>query len=216
MRVLALTRYGPAGPSSRYRYYQYLPYLKKEGFDISVSPFFNKKYIYNLYSDHHTINFINPFTAYMKRTSELLFHRSYDLVWMEKEAIPWIPAYLEKFLYNNSVPFVIDYDDAIYHRYDQHRNRLVRFFLSTKIEKIMSSSTVVVAGNKYIADYALKAGAPRVEIFPTVVDLSKYKVKKNINPSSFTIGWIGSPSTSRHINIASEALNKLCKIKIQV
>ena len=213
MKILLLTRYDRAGPSSRYRFYQFLPYLEKEKFDVSVSPLFNEKYVDNLYSDQRAIKFLNPLGAYLKRISKSLFDHSYDLIWMEKEAFPWIPAFLETALCKKSVPYVIDYDDAIFHRYDKHPNSLVRGILSRKIKKIMARSTVVVAGNQYIANFAQKAGAPRVEIFPTVVDLSKYKFKENFDPSFFTIGWVGSPSTSRHISIAAEALTNFCREK---
>jgi glycosyltransferase involved in cell wall biosynthesis len=42
------------------------------------------------------------------------------------------------------------------------------------------------------------------------VNVSNYKVKKNYNSSFFKITWVGSPSTSRHINIASKALKIYC------
>ena len=211
MNILVLTRYDRAGPSSRYRFYQFLPYLEKESFEISISSLFNEKYVHNLYSDQRSTKFLNPLSAYIKRTSKLLFDRSYDLIWMEKEALPWVPSFLEKLLYINSIPYVIDYDDAVYHRYDQHRNPLVRVALSQKIEKIMGFSSVVIAGNQYIAKYAREAGVKHVEIIPTVVNTDIYKKKYIIGNRSFTIGWIGSPSTSRHINVVSSALNKLCK-----
>ena len=205
-----MTRYCRAGPSSRYRFFQFLPFLEKENFQVTVSPLFNEQYIKNLFSGQRKFKPLNPALAYMKRTAKLLFDQNYDLVWMEKEALPWIPAFMEKMLYKKSVPFVIDYDDAIFHRHDQHPNPLVRGLLSKKIENIMACSRVVVVGNRYLAKYAQKAGAPRVEILPTVVDLSKYKVKENFDSSCFKIGWVGSPSTSRHINIASEALKYIC------
>ena len=77
----------------------------------------------------------------------------------------------------------------------------------------MAFSSVVVAGNKYIYDYVIRSGITRVEILPTVVNIQNYAIKQDINHFPFRVGWIGSPSTSRHINIASEALNKFCKIK---
>lgn len=213
MKILLLTRYDCTGPSSRYRFYQFLPYLEKERFDVSVSPLFNEKYVYNLYSDQRAIKFLNPLGGYLKRISKSLFYHSYDLVWMEKEALPWIPQFIEKLLSKTSVPYVIDYDDAVFHRYDQHPNLLVRGFLSNKISKIMSRSSVVVSGNRYIADYAHKAGTKKVEIIPTVVDISKYSVKEAFDSTSFKIGWVGSPITSRHISIAAKALRKFCRNK---
>ena len=211
MKILLLTRYDQSGPSSRYRFYQFLPHLDKQGFDISICPLFNDKYVRNLYSNHQKRTFLNPLFGYVKRIFNILFHDSFDLVWVEKEALPWIPAFLELILYKNSVPYVLDYDDAVFHRYDQHKNPMVRGLLFKKIERIMARSSVVVAGNRYIADYAQKAEVTRVEIFPTVVDLSKYRVKETFDSSFFRIGWIGSPSTSKHMSIAAGALTNVCK-----
>ena len=124
--ILLLTRYESNGPSSRYRFYQFLPFLEKEKFNVSVSPLFNDKYVTNLYSTKRKLIFLNPFKALLKRTASLLLNRNYDLVWMEKEILPWIPASIEKFLLKSSIPLIIDYDDAVYHRYDQHHNPLSR------------------------------------------------------------------------------------------
>ena len=211
MNLLILTRYDRTGPSSRYRFYQFLPYLEKESFKISISSLFNEKYVHNLYSDQRSTKFLNPLSAYIRRTSKLLFDRSYDLIWVEKEALPWVPSFLEKLLYINSIPYVIDYDDAVYHRYDQHCNPLVRAALSKKIEKLMAFSTVVIAGNQYIAEYARETGVKQFEILPTVVDTYVYTQKQSEPNENFNIGWIGSPSTSRHLHVAVPALNQLCK-----
>jgi len=211
LKLLVLTRYDSAGPSSRYRFYQFIPYLEKENFDVSVSPHFNKKYVENLYSERRSIKLLNPLNAYLKRAARLLLNRNFDLVWMEKEVLPWIPASIEKFLLKSSIPCVIDYDDAVYHRYDQHCNPLVRAALSKKIEKLMAFSTVVIAGNQYIAEYARETGVKQFEILPTVVDTYVYTQKQSEPNENFNIGWIGSPSTSRHLHVAVPALNQLCK-----
>ena len=211
MKILLLTRYDQSGPSSRYRFYQFLPYLEKESFEISISSLFNDKYVKNLYSNHQKTTFLNPLSCYIKRTSQILFNHSFDLVWMEKEAFPWIPAFLEIALYKKSVPYITDYDDAVFHRYDLHSNSMIRSLLSKKIERIMARSSVVVAGNQYIADHAKKNRVTRVEILPTVLDLSKYRVKETYDSSCFIIGWVGSPSTSRHLNIAARALTEYCR-----
>ena len=196
MKILLLTRYDRAGPSSRYRFYQFLPYLEKESFEVSVSPLFNEKYVDNLYSDRLTKNFFNLLSAYLRRTCKLLFDRNYDLIWMEKEPLPWLPASIEKLLCTSSVPYVIDYDDAIFHRYDKNNNFLVRTVFSNKISQIMIRANVVIAGNQYIADYARKTGVEKIEILPTVVDTDIYSQKNYKRNGNFNIGWIGSPSTS--------------------
>jgi len=185
--------------------------LKEAKIEYSISPLFNAKYVDDLYLKNRRVNLFNPIIAYFKRILKLLFDQNYDLLWIEKEALPWLPTFVETFLYKQSVPYVIDYDDAVFHRYDQHTNFFIRSFLSKKIERIMVRSSLVVAGNQYIADYAQRAGAKKVEILPTVLDLSNYSIKETVDPSSYIIGWVGSPITSRYINIATKALNIICQ-----
>ena len=50
LKILLLSRYGHLGASSRYRSYQYIPYLRKEGIEITVAPLFDNDYIKDLYA----------------------------------------------------------------------------------------------------------------------------------------------------------------------
>ncbi len=60
----------------------------------------------------------------------------------------------------------------------------------------MHQSRLVTAGNEYLAGRARRAGAPIVQIVPTVVDLSQYTslLDARVNPL-MQVGWIGTPST---------------------
>jgi glycosyltransferase involved in cell wall biosynthesis len=107
---------------------------------------------------------------------------------------------------------VVDYDDALFHQYDQHRSAWVRRLLGGKIARVMRGAHLVTAGNAYLADYARRAGAPRVEIIPTVIDLERYP-PAGVRPASdtpFTIGWIGSPSTAKYLLAIAPALAEVC------
>jgi hypothetical protein len=60
----------------------------------------------------------------------------------------------------------------------------------------MRHSSIVFAGNTYLAERAHAAGAPRVEIVPTVVNVDSYTVKSPAMAYERRhIGWIGTPST---------------------
>ncbi|HEY9693637.1 MAG TPA: glycosyltransferase family 4 protein [Oculatellaceae cyanobacterium] len=210
MKILLLTRYGYLGASSRYRSYQYLPYLKKLGFEFTVAPLLDNAYLERLPSGKGVV--VSAISrAYTQRVWLLLQSQKYDLIWLEKEAFPWIPALLESLLFNSGVPYLVDYDDALFHRYDQHKSSLIRQVLGKKIDSVMRRAALVLAGNDYLAQRAHNAGAPRVEILPTVIDLERYPIAQPPNNSQFTIGWIGSPSTSRYLKEIHPALQEICR-----
>ena len=97
--------------------------------------------------------------ALLRRLAQLKSTHEVDLVWLEKEALPWVPWVVERLTLPGHVPIVTDFDDAIFHRYDQHRFGAVRAFLGHKIDNVMQRSALVTAGNPYLADRAQRAGA---------------------------------------------------------
>ena len=198
MKILILSRYHRLGASSRVRFFQYIPFLEAQGWQLDISPLLSDKYLLALYSGKSSLTEIVK--GYFKRIFALMGSKNYDLLWIEKELFPFMPAFLER-LATGGLPYVVDYDDAIFHRYDAHRIGLVRFLLGKKIDSLMAHASLVVAGNNYLAKRATDAGASWVEIVPTVVDISKYKRKNRRTNTSgkVTIGWIGSPATAKYL-----------------
>lgn len=210
IKVLALTRYSRLGASSRLRFYQYLPYLKQCGIAVEVAALFGDDYIHDLYSGKGKRPTV-VLRAYFRRIKDLLRFRHFNLVWIEKELFPFLPALGESLVNAFGIPYIVDYDDAIFHNYDLHPNKLVRFLLRNKIDNIMKQAAVVVVGNNYLGERAHRAGAKRIELIPTVVDIKRYRVIPKSGRSPFTIGWIGSPATSKYIHLIKPALSDVCK-----
>ncbi len=211
MRVLALTRFDRLGASSRMRFFQYLPHLSKEGIDVTVSSLFSDDYVQFLQQrNYHSRR--AAFRGLIGRIARLLDTRGFDLLWVEKEALPWIPLALESLLMSGKQPYVLDYDDAVFHYYDQHRNPIVRHLLANKHDGIMRRAAMVVAGNAYIAERALAAGAGSVRILPTVVDLTRYSSPTNSGrdkSGAVVVGWIGQRHNAHYLKIVGEAVSTL-------
>lgn len=210
MRILTLTRYERLGSSSRVRFYQYFPYLESRGVEITCAPFFNDTYVQRLYAGQ-TVNRTSILFAYLKRFLTLFKSRQYNLIWVEKELFPWLPAWFEKFLEAAGIPYIVDYDDAVFHRYDLHPTAVVRSLLKHKIDRVMRGAVIVVAGNAYLMNRAKEAGAKRIEILPSVVDVRSYTAKTHGIGSPFRIGWIGSPVTAQYLEMIREALTQLAR-----
>ena len=108
------------------------------------------------------------------------------------------------------MPYLVEYDDAIFHRYDRHPNPLVRRLLGGKIDTVMRRATTVVVGKEYLRDHAIKAGARRVEMLPTSIDLARYPSPAPARNEVFTIGWIGSPATTWYLHFVHEVMAEVC------
>lgn len=209
-RVLALTRYGSRGASSRLRFLQYGPYLERAGASVTVSPFLNDETFdrFVVKKERH-ISDILP--AYARRLRAVLTVRRYSLVWVEKEVFPFLPCDLYSLLSASGVPYVVDYDDAIFHTYDRHRSRWVRRLLGQKLNGLLRSARHVTVGNTYLQQYVESHGARSVTQIPTVVDAARYTVSPQPTADELRIGWIGSAATSMYLDVVKDALVSLSR-----
>lgn len=214
MKILVLTRYAIKGASSRMRFYQYVPMLREAGFECEVYPLLDDATLSGRYR-YGGYGIFSLLTAYAKRMMILFNRHDFDLIWVEKEALPWMPAWLELRLLRG-VPYALDYDDAIFHNYDLHHSNWVKCFFGKRIDKLMASASLIVAGNHYLAQRALAAGAQRVELLPTVVDLDRYITKTYVGldeqVSVPRLVWIGSPSTLKYLELIAKPLAMLAKL----
>jgi glycosyltransferase involved in cell wall biosynthesis len=207
-KILYLTKYSRNAGSSRLRSFQFFPSLEKAGFDVEVSPLFSENYLVQLYARKSTVK--EAAVGYTKRFLRLFSLRKYDKIVIEKELFPYLPAFAEQLLRLVGVRYVVDYDDAIFHNYDKSTNALIRFFLKNKIDTVMRNSYCVIAGNNYIRDKATLAGAHRIEVVPTVIDLARYeRLQKDEINTNFVIGWMGSPTTFKYVQAIAPVLEEL-------
>jgi glycosyltransferase involved in cell wall biosynthesis len=192
-KLLILSRYDRQGASSRLRTMQYVPYLQTAGLEVEVSSLFDAAYLADMYAGvRKPARLLNYYTERFRR----MRGPRPDIIWVEKEALPWLPWLLERAALPRGVPLVSDYDDAIFHRYDLHRSPSVKRMLGTKIDRVMAHSNLVTAGNAYLAERADQAGAAGIEIVPTVVDMNAYQVRPaDTGEKRPRIGWIGTPET---------------------
>ena len=197
IKVLLFSRYEALGASSRVRFLQYLPYFREQGVEVTVKPLLSDSYLQALYKGDS--RWQEVLKGYVGRILALFVARRFDVVIIEKELFPFMPAIAERLLRLIGVPYVADYDDALFHRYDCHSNPLVRLLLGQKIDSVMRHATTVIAGNNYLAERACRAGAKRVEIIPTVVDTERYYSKEKAVGEIPIVGWIGTPQTSRYL-----------------
>jgi hypothetical protein len=148
IKVLALTRYARLGASTRLRCLQFAPLLKSRGIDIVHSPLMSDEYLKRYYAGQKSRPFEDIFKSFMSRLLQMLSAQKFDVVWLEKEALPFVPWFFESLAGARLPPTIVDYDDAIFHNYDMHPSKVVRWAMGKKIDAVMAHANIVVVGNK--------------------------------------------------------------------
>lgn len=199
-----LPRYDVGGPSSRLRMAQFIPALEAAGATVVWSPFFGEDYLRGYFATGRKPKW--PTAKAFARRLQALAGERYNLAWVEKEALPFLPGAFERLLRGR---YVVDYDDAIFHSYDRSRSALVRRVLGRKLDALLRGAAAVTAGNGYLADYAHAHGAERVLRVPTVVDPARYPVTPPPAGERLRIGWIGTPANARYLAPVVAAMQRL-------
>lgn len=206
VRGLVIAKYGTRAASTRQRFVQAMPYLQQAGIALDMHPLFDDHYLNQLFvrGTRHKGRII---AAYLRRLVDMLRWGRYDFLLVQYELFPYLP--LEWLIRLFRMPIIVDYDDAIFHQYDNHANPLVRRVLGQKLVPLLRHADLVMCGNAYIQQY-VQQFCPRTEIIPTVVDTTLYMPSQNLAAKERpTLGWIGSPSTWGYVLPLVETLKTL-------
>jgi len=213
VKVLFLTKYPEEGASSRYRVYQYLPYLRQHGLICEVQPFMSPRMYGMVFRTGHTfVKTLHTGAAILRRLAVLFTARKYDLIFMQRECLPFGPPFMENLFRKWDIPTIFDYDDALFIFKSSTHNRLVDFIKRPqRIFEIFSLVDCVLTGNDYLRERAAEYSA-KARTFLVAEDTDKYSQKPAYeNNSVFTIGWLGSPSTEKYLHLITPVLQKICK-----
>ncbi len=206
IKVLGLSLYGPLAASTRYRLEQYIPGLSEYGIDLQVHHLLGDEYLRCRFQGKR-LPLASLVQAGCKRLSLLFHSQKFDAVILYAELFPLMPGWLERQLIRK--PYIYDFDDAFYLKYRRGKLGLLRPLLGNKVDQVIAGASAVTAGNKRLVDYA-QAINKKTFFFPTVVSMERYQSTEPVSKrSTFTIGWIGSPSTSSYLTAVIQPLSLL-------
>jgi len=223
LRVLVLT-IKPKGlsPGQRFRLEQWAaPLSSKHGVTMDFVPFESRELTGLLYRQGHTGRKAFWIARdFLRRAGTVLRARRYDAVIVYREAALIGPAIYERLLAWSGVPMFFDFDDAIWSQSQDSASvngAFSRLHFWGKTSTTCRIATGVIAGNSYLADYALQRN-DNVIVIPTTIKLDDYPVQPEpAADEPFIVGWTGSLSTLQHFEFARGALERLARQrKLQV
>ncbi len=214
-RIVYFTKHTAAELSSRYRSYAYHSYLEANGFDITVHPLFPSLFLSIFYKIGRKPVLL-AFYAYARRFFQMLFIKKYNIVYIEYELFPYLPFRLEKWLLRKQKRIVIDYDDAVFHNYNNSKNKFIKRWCGDKIYKLVSLADIAITESPYFTKALLPFAKEVIEV-PTSVSVQLYNATEAAQISTkekeaFRIAWIGSAITSPFILLIKDCLLQLEEI----
>ncbi len=197
------------GPTSRYRIYQFLPVLQAGGIECQVRPLFDETY-------WRIIEISSPFVRvaakivyvcgrFLRRMWEILTIGNVDLIVIEGQLFPYLPAWGERILSKFRYRIIVEFDDAIYLTFGHKR----------KIPALIGMASGVIVGNEVLAQYARKY-LSEVYLVPTAVDTQRFipgmmNVQRisAVAGTPLTVVWIGLACNLGYLDIVAPALKAL-------
>lgn len=213
LRVLFLTRYPNAGASSRYRVHQYIPFLEQQGVRCEVQSFMDDAmYGLSMRPGHTWRKIFGTVRACARRFGALRSWRRHDIIYLQRELLPFGPPLLESWLRRRGAVLFYDYDDALFIKKPSRYNPLATLLRSAeKTLRIMRTVDCVVAGNDWLRDAAAAQGAHAVTV-EVAEDTGRFPARPpHDGTRPVTIGWLGSPSTVKYLALIAPVLREVAR-----
>jgi glycosyltransferase involved in cell wall biosynthesis len=200
-------------PGQRYRLEQWDPLLRARGVEITYAPFEDDELHAIVYKPGRLGKKLQLVTRNLaRRLATIGKARNYDLIYLLREAALLGPPIFERLIAQQRIPFVFDFDDAIFVSYRSPSNGYLSYLkFASKTKTICRLASHVMVGNPYLAEYARQVN-DNVTVIPTTIDTEKYQVRRSTaDDGPLTIGWTGSFSTVQHLDTLRGALRKLAE-----
>lgn len=208
VRVLILARYGTLGASSRVRHYAYIPALERRGFDFETHALIGNESLSRFY-EGKIRRWDRIAKAYCDRAQFARQLARFDVIWIEKEAMPNLPWPFERLYYRRPAAItIVDMDDLWIERFTDRSmpksNSLQILTETRKLNLLVGAADAVTVANKSLGSAIKSLSGREAIVQPNCIDVEDYAAAAEARDgfefaSSIVkprIGWIGTPYTA--------------------
>lgn len=214
-KILFLTPYPHnEAPSQRFRFEQYYSFLTSAGFELTQTPFWSNNSWKILYQKGH---FFKKSAALLKAILKryfLLFQLAkYDFVFIHREFSPVgfpFGIWVIKNIWKKKI--IYDFDDAIWLPNVSESNQWTSRLKNTgNTAYLCKVAYKISCGNDFLKRYAEQFNSSTF-LIPTTIDTENYhNVIQAKNHQPFVIGWTGSHSTIKYLEIVVPVIEKIAQ-----
>lgn len=207
MRVVATAAQGPKSPAFRIRIGMLAPALREQQVDVELQPLFDERQARAFA------------TASARRRAGVLLRARGSLrrrlaatgagAAFVQRHVDMLPSMRLERMAVSGRRLVLDIDDAVWLdgpvAGGHPLARLKRG--EPKTRWLAERADAVLAGNEILAGY-LGEWSDRVQVVPSLVDVEATPLRRHADAEAVTLGWIGSPTTSRYLAEAAGPLER--------
>ncbi len=220
MRALLLSTLPREGPSARPRLYAYEVHLRAAGIEPVFAPLLSSRAAQRFYdagTGARARRLARAAAGAVARLTKLLRAGRFDVVVVHRDLLPRGNALALRVLQRSGVPFVYDFDDAIYlsprdfvAEGDKSASLMARGKDPGEIPELVTAATVVLAGNETLAAWARGlSGDVRVQPTPVDTDVFRPPERPRATDATPVVGWIGSPTATYCLMSLRAALGRV-------
>ena len=202
MKILFLTIGDETVASSRVRVCGFVPFLAKEKIEYSILSFTSRSKCRRILELKKESTLQRTYEIFYKAfiiSKLFMLSKRYDVIFVQKVILPKM---VWKTLRVANKKIVFDFDDAIY--------------LYKDITYLLRDASSVIVSNKDLRGFASKYNARVFELISPVNTDKKIPSEKD---DTVTLGWVGSPETSRYlyplIDVFKELKEKFKNLNIE-
>ncbi|HLJ85644.1 MAG TPA: glycosyltransferase family 4 protein [Candidatus Angelobacter sp.] len=216
-KILFFVAHPELDAGSRYRVYQFRPYLERAGYECVIAPF-SSPILFQLLRTKGQLprKIYEMLICTLRRTVQISAASKYEVVVINREVFPFLMPLWERAVLRRNRRVVFGFDDAVYSNHPDvssfRHPLLYRFKYGRGVDEVMKRSACIIAGNRILGEYARRFNE-NVTVIPTVVDCEYYRYR-DVDPDEegvrpVVVGWMGSPSTAPYLSMVESALTRL-------
>jgi glycosyltransferase involved in cell wall biosynthesis len=198
-------------PSQRLKYEQYIPYLRSQGYDIEIHPFFNITTYRILYRPGHLVRKLwGVLSGFARRLRLLPRLAAVDGLYIHLNVAPIGPPLLEWLYLKLARRTIYDVDDMVHLLQTSRANRLARLLKSSRrVFLLMAGSDHVITCTPVLDQLAQRFNRHTSDISSTI-DTDRYQpCNPYSNDGELTLGWSGSHTTAPYLHLLDHVLQQL-------
>lgn len=211
-RISILSLYPPGNaPGPRFRYEQYLPIARLQGFQVKLFSFFStRQYLLNATWQVQIFGVLKSILTLFFKLPRICYSCN---IMIYREAAPIGPPIIEWIIAKVFRKKIIyDFDDAIWMTDNLAESKFERWVrCRSKVAAICRWSYKVSCGNRYLAAYAQQFNS-NVVVNPTTIDTENQHnpaLHRRQRAEGITIGWTGSHSTLKYLEAILPVIRQL-------